>query len=94
MRARYKMAKQDKTKAPAVPPMHPRERLTAKAEAAISKYAVLKCGDLPIHGLMVRAVLEAERMPRERLYTWLEGKGYRWHAYTGLWLPKNRDKID
>lgn len=81
------MAKQAKAKAPAVPPMHPRERLTAKAEAAISKYAILQCGDLPIHGLMVRAVLEAERMPRERLYTWLEAKGYRWHTNTGLWLP-------
>lgn len=70
---------------PAVPPMHPREPLTRKAKAAISKYAAVKCERLPLHALMVDAVLEAERMPRARLYEWLESKGYRWHAPSGIW---------
>ncbi len=82
--------KQSKTKAPAVPPMHPRERLTKKAEAAISKYATLKCGDLPLHHFMVAAVLEAERMPRERLYAWLEGKGYQWRSASGIWVQRKQ----
>ena len=56
--------------------MHPREPLTRKARAAISKYAAVKCERLPVHMLMVDAVLEAERMPRARLYEWLQNKGY------------------
>lgn len=52
----------------AVPPILPREPLTRKARAAISKYATIKAGDLPIHHLMVRYVLEAERMRRADLY--------------------------
>lgn len=81
-----------KAKAPAVPAMHPRERLTDKARAAISKYASLKCGDLPIHAFMVDAVLEAERMPRERLYAWLEAKGYHWRPAVGLWQQRKQSR--
>jgi len=75
-----------KRKAAPIAPMHPREKLTKKARAAISKYATHKAGDLPIHYFMVDYVLEAERMPRERLYKFLEDKGYSWKPRTGLWL--------
>ena len=81
---------QGKGKGSPVPEMHPRERLTAKAMHGISTYATVKAGDLPIHGLMVRYVLEAERMPRARLYEWLEGKGYRWNSRVGLWQKSER----
>lgn len=74
-----------KCKKPAVPAMLPRERLTAKARAAISKFASIKAGDLPIHGLMVDYVLEAERMRRRDLYAWLEARSYRWRAQVGFW---------
>lgn len=63
----------------------PREMLTQKAKAAISEYASIKAGDLPIHGLMVEYVLEAERMRRVDLYAWLEVKGYRWLPKFGIW---------
>lgn len=75
-------------KAPAVPPMHPRERLTEKALQGISTYASAKSGDLSIHYMMVRYVLEAERMPRERLYAWLEDHGYQWRPKAGLWVRR------
>ena len=68
--------------------MHPRERLTDKARAGISKYATHKAGDLPIHHFMVDYVLEAERMPRKRLYSFLEENGYRWKPRIGLWMKK------
>ena len=75
-------------KAPAVPPMHPRERLTRKARAAISQYAIIKSRGLPLyHELMVAAVLQAERMPRERLYAWLEERGYQWRPRSGWVQP-------
>lgn len=72
-------------KKPAVPKILPREPLTKKALAAISKYASLKAGDLPIHHLMVKFVLQAERMRRADLYEWLEGKGYKWLPRNGIW---------
>ena len=76
------------TKGAAVPPMHPRERLTEKALQGISTYASVRAGDLPIHYMMVRYVLEAERMPRERLYAWLEAHGYQWRPKAGLWVQQ------
>lgn len=76
-----------RSKAPAVPAMHPREKLTRKARAAISQYAIIKSGDKPLyHALMVNAVLEAERMPRERLYAWLEEREYYWLCHTAAWV--------
>lgn len=69
----------------AVPDMLPREKLTRKAIEAISQYATIKCGDLPVHFAMVRAVLEAERMRRRDLYIWLAERGYRWRPALGAW---------
>lgn len=77
-----------RAKAPAVPPMHPRERLTRKARAAISKYAIVKSRGLPLyHELMVAVVLQAERMPRARLYEWLEEHGFQWRPGRGWCGP-------
>lgn len=72
-------------KKPAVPPILPREPLTKKALAAISKYASIKAGDLPIHHNMVKFVLQAEKMRRVDLYEWLESKGYKWLPKHGFW---------
>lgn len=58
--------------------MHPREPLTKKARGAIREYAIIKCRDLLLLDFAVKYTLEAERMPRQRLYAILEGKGYRW----------------
>jgi hypothetical protein len=69
--------------------MHPREPLTKKARAAIDKYASIKAEKLPYHHFMVGFVLEAERQPRERLYAYLEGRGYRWLAKHGFWEKRN-----
>ena len=78
-----------RAKAPAVPAIHPREKLTRKALAAISTYASAKC-KLPLHHLMVVAVLEAERMPRARLYDWLYGRGYQWYPGSGIWKQSEK----
>lgn len=73
--------------------MHPRERLTRKARAAISQYCIIKSRGLPLyHELMVSAVLEAERMPRERLYAWLEERDCYWFCYTGAWVQSDQAK--
>jgi len=69
----------------AVPAILPREPLTKKARAAISQYATIKAGDLPVHHFMVRYVLEAERMRRAVLYAWLENRGYRWLPRNDFW---------
>ena len=58
--------------------MHPREPLTKKARGAIREYAIIKCRDLLLLDFAVKYTLEAERMPRQRLYNFLEEKGYRW----------------
>lgn len=77
-------------------PIHPREPLTKKARAAIRKYAdhkaETKFQGYRMAGLMVDWVLEAERMPRERLYTYLETLGYRWLAQHGFWEKRNNGK--
>lgn len=70
----------------------PREPLTKKARAAISKYAKLRSdgrNGLNAHEFMVGYVLEAERMRREKLYQYLEERGYRWRR--GSWLNYGRD---
>jgi hypothetical protein len=72
--------------------IHPREQLTEKAKAAISQYAIHKSKKkqrgLNIHWFMVDYVLEAERMPRERLYRQLITWGYVWSPCTGFWYTK------
>jgi hypothetical protein len=75
----------------AVPAILPREPLTRKARAAISEYATIRARDLPIHGLMVRYVLDAERMRRADLYAWLEARGYRWLPKYGIWEKPARN---
>lgn len=66
--------------------INPREPLTKKANAAISKYAAVKGDKLNYHHFMVKFVLEAERMKRVRLYAWLQDKGYIWKPRLGLWV--------
>ena len=67
-----------KPKSPAVPPMHPRERMTVKAKRAIQEYVQIQLGHLTLLYLAIDYTLEAERMPRKRLYKWLEERGYHW----------------
>lgn len=74
-----------------IPKIHPREPLTEKARQAITTYMLDKCGELRIYPWLVRYVLEAERMPRARLYAWLEGHGYKWN--TRVWR-KLAEKAD
>lgn len=73
-----------KTKIP-TPKIIPREPLSRKARQAITQYAIHKGKNLPITGLMVGYVLQAERMRRADLYTWLEKQGYQWLPKSGLW---------
>jgi hypothetical protein len=61
----------------------PREPLTHKAKAAIEEYALFRCGDLHIFGLLIKYTLEAERMKRVKLYAFLEGRGYYWDPRRG-----------
>lgn len=63
-----------------------RERLTEKARAAISQYVHLQAEAFVLHDRLVELVLEAERMPRERLYALLEGEGWHWRSEMGNWI--------
>ncbi len=64
-------------------PMHPREPLTQKAKQAIHAYAIDRCGDLPLAYLLIGYTLDAERMPRQRLYDWLTKHGYKHNPRIG-----------
>jgi hypothetical protein len=64
-------------------PMHPREPLTHKAEQAICAYAIARCRDLLLAHLLIKYTLEAERMPRQRLYDWLDKHGYKHNPRSG-----------
>ncbi len=77
------------TKPSPVPDMHPRERLTEKARAAIRQYVLVKCDKLTILDLAIRYTLEADRMPRERLYLFLEENGYKWQSRPKGWIKKD-----
>lgn len=63
----------------------PREPLTRKAKGAIEEYAFFRCGDLQIAGLLIKFTLEAERMKRDRLYSYLEDHGFNWIQSHGYW---------
>jgi hypothetical protein len=63
-----------------------REPLTKKALGAIETYVYLNGDAFSVISLGVRWTLEAERMPRERLYKWLEDRAYRWKD--GQWRLK------
>lgn len=70
-----------------MPRILPREPLTQKAKAAILKYVAIKTEKMPVMYFGVEKTLEAERMRRSDLYTWLESKGYRWKA--GYWEKRS-----
>jgi hypothetical protein len=74
--------------------MHPREPLTKKAFAAIFAYANHKAdtrlGGYLMNHYMCKWTVEAERMPRQRLYDYLEMHGYRWLANFGVWENKKK----
>lgn len=75
-------------KTKAVPRINPREQLTKKARKAIHQYVYLKVSKHDfIAALAIDIVLEAERMRRSQLYSWLESRGYRWNGYS--WLPRH-----
>lgn len=38
--------------------------------------------------IVVNKTLEAQQMPRDELYAWLEKRGYRWTPRVG-WIQKN-----
>jgi hypothetical protein len=71
-----------------------RPPLTRKARAAIKLYVDLKSPE----GLYflredgIDCVLKADRMPREKLYEYLENKGYKWKTDKGYgdgyWVKK------
>lgn len=63
-----------------------RERLTEKARAAISQYVHLKAEAFMLHDRLVELVLDAERLPRDRLYALLESEGWQWRPEYGNWL--------
>lgn len=67
-----------------VPKALPREPLTKKARAAIQKFVELRAAKVGRIGyLMIDLVLKAERMPRIKLYGWLEARGWRWRSRGG-----------
>lgn len=64
--------------------------LTKKALAAIELYASLKAETTGRYQFfMIRHVLTADRMPRDKLYSWLESFGYRWRD--GCWWTRGID---
>lgn len=69
-----------------VPPIHPREKMTIKAREAILRYVVVKCGDNRLLERVIHYALEAERMPRERLYKYLIERGFVWRPRLDTWL--------
>jgi hypothetical protein len=75
-----------------MPLPNPREPLTQKARNAIGTYASIKGKDMPYHHFMVTFVLQAERMKRSSLYSWLEKKGYTWKAKAGLWVKNDQKR--
>lgn len=67
--------------------MAKREPLTRKARAAIDKRVeLLEKKHGYINCLVIGEVLKADRMPRHKLYEWLEARGYRWNR--GCWQKR------
>lgn len=61
--------------------------LTKKARAAIERYVLIRAqrrGNY-LH-MLVDDTLKADRMDRDKLYNWLEKKGWRWLAVSGTWV--------
>ncbi len=71
-----------------LPLAKPREPLTAKRKAAIFRYVVLTTKKLPVLYFGVEQTLKAEKMPSERLYQWLQSKGYKWCPKSKIWTEK------
>lgn len=83
-----------KRKKQAVAQMHPRQKLTDKAFWAIETYVRIKCKGCTILIWAVKFSLEADHMPRERLYEFLESKGYQWTGRRGAWQKRiGSDKL-
>lgn len=61
--------------------------MNKKAWAAIHRYAEHETRKTKLFYLyvVVDKTLEAERMPRARLYQRLEAWGYRWQSRAGVW---------
>ena len=68
-----------------------RPPLTQKARSAIELYVQLKA-DYHYLGIAVNLTLQADRMLRKELYSYLKYKGYRWrtgYGYgKGQWVKK------
>lgn len=67
-----------------VPEINPRQKMTKKARRAIDLYVNVhaeKHGRLQY--LLIKWVLQAERMRREKLYLWCKSNGYRWKPHKG-----------
>lgn len=68
----------------------PRESLTKKARAAIYTYALAKSKGCYIAAVLIRFTLEAERMARADLYSWLQNHGFKWDSIGGLWRKEEK----
>lgn len=79
------------TKSP-IPPMHPREKLTQKAIRAIVCYVNIKLfhNEWASRTEVIHYTLEAERMTREQLYTYLTNQGWGWKPALDTWKKKER----
>lgn len=58
-----------------------------KSFEAITKYVMLASESLHFRDV-VSTVLQAEHMPRARLYAYLESWGYQWDPRSGNWREK------
>lgn len=74
------------------PNFEPRKRqpLTAKAIGAICAFAQEKTTKMPTVNRVVKVTLQAEKMDRETLYTWLRKRGYEWCSDVQYWVPNFR----
>lgn len=70
--------------------MHPREPLTAKARGAIVEFALYKLHKTKQYTplTIIQATLQAERMPRHKLYAYLFERGFRYNSYRQTWGKK------
>ena len=59
-----------------------RPPLTKKALSAIALYVKLK-NNYPTVDTTVNLTLQADRMPREKLYSYLQYRGYKWKTLQG-----------
>jgi hypothetical protein len=70
------------------------QALTAKERWAIVTYVNRKLGDVQISRHVVDAVLEAEQIPRETLYAYLESLGCSWEEMGEQWQELQDREMD